>query len=149
MKFRIILFSAFIILTAFSCKTTKDARKSKVKSNMEPTKLDSKNPIIGNWIWVETVCCGRMKGITKAAESKETKGLNVYTDGKYELLTNGKVSTTGTYKMGTGTPYKERESIQMDDNSGALITFVDDKLILSWEYMDLQIETYQRVKANN
>ena len=118
MNSKIIIFAAFIILSAFSCRATKE----------------------------ETYCCGRMKGVEKASITKEIKGLNIYPDGNYERTENGKVTTTGKYTMGTGTPYKGRESIQFDENVGALLQINGDTAILSWEYMDLQIETYVRAK---
>ncbi len=59
---------------------------------------------------------------------------------------NGKTTTTGKYALGTGTPYKGRESIQFDNQQGALMTISNDTMILSWEYMDLQVEFYTKGK---
>ncbi|MBK7640578.1 MAG: hypothetical protein IPJ22_11205 [Bacteroidetes bacterium] len=41
---------------------------------------------------------------------------------------------------------KGRESIQFDENVGALLQPHGDTAILSLEYMDLQTETYVRAK---
>ncbi|MBK7503820.1 MAG: hypothetical protein IPI52_01550 [Bacteroidetes bacterium] len=146
MNSKIIIFAAFIVLSAFSCRATKEGKNGETKEGVNKIKLDSKNPIVGNWSWLETYCCGRMKGVEKASITKEIKGLNIYPDGNYERTENGKVTTTGKYTMGTGTPYKGRESIQFDENVGALLQINGDTAILSWEYMDLQIETYVRAK---
>lgn len=146
MNTKIIIFAAVIVLNAFSCKATREARRNENKPEMTKIKLDPKNPIVGNWNWLETYCCGRMKGVEKASITKEVKGINIYPDGKFERTENGKVVSSGAYTMGTGTPYKERNSIQFDQSPGALIDFKGDTVVLSWEYMDLQIETYVRGK---
>ena len=49
MNSKIIIFAAFIVLSAFSCKATKEGKNAETKEGVNKIKLDSKNPIVGNW----------------------------------------------------------------------------------------------------
>ncbi|MBX7224847.1 MAG: hypothetical protein K1X55_02330 [Chitinophagales bacterium] len=143
-----IIWLVFLVLSlsSFSCKTTREAKKAEKMSKERLKANDESQNYVGTWNWYRTDCCGRMKGTQLAKDVEDTKTYKIYNDGTYDLIVNGKTTTTGKYALGTGTPYKGRESIQFDNQQGALMTISNDTMILSWEYMDLQVEFYTKGK---
>ena len=124
------------------------------KSNTSTTNNQSwveSTSIYGKWKWASTECCGKKKGITTPDSNEDNIFLELKSDNTFKETSNKhRIPRQGTIIL-TKT-YKEDKSytnmIQFNDERQAHYNLSKngDTLILSWEYLELQKETYVRVK---
>lgn len=104
-------------------------------------------PVIGNWIWVKTFCCGRTSTWTSPETCKCKKELQINEDGTFSYTSsvndvNDKNLGKGKYILRKGLneyQYSQGDSalcIQFNEQAPAYVEFIGDTLLLSRGYMD-------------
>ncbi len=110
------------------------------------------HPVIGNWKWVKTFCCGRTSVWTNPSTCGCNKSLSINEDGTYQYFENEKETLHGEYLIRKGIndyQYETGDSsavIQFGEDPGAYISFNDDTLLLSKGYMDMSNDYYVKQK---
>ena len=126
------LFLGFTVLM-MSCSNTKKT----------VTEQDPYDPalLVGVWKIEKEVCCGRNAVVTYGG----TKELTIKAkDNVYILRENGVVLEKGTYKVDLKSEFGP--VVTFDQQFPAMYQIDGNTLILNWGYMDLQEETYKRVR---
>ncbi len=114
-------------------------------------------PVVGEWVWVKTFCCGRTSTWSSPSSCKCFQDLNIKSDGTFEMkfsginqLENSESSKSGKYKIRKGIndfQFQQGDSaltIQFNDQQPAYIEFIGDTLLLSRGYMDYDNVYYIR-----
>lgn len=105
--------------------------------------------IVGEWEWVKTVCCGRMRGETYPKQGKPVKTISFTAEGRAVYYTSGEKDEVSEVPYTFGS-LGEQVTIKIGELTPALIVIADVKgvetLVLDWGYIDLQTEYYKRVK---
>ena len=102
--------------------------------------------LVGQWVWVKTNCCGRMMGETIPGEEEVARIISFDGKGTASYFTDN--SKEKVYDM----PYKVgilgplQPTVRIGELQPAIFVVKDDTLVLSWGYMDLHIEYYERIK---
>lgn len=150
MKLSTYLYILPFLLACIACNTPKNGETTPDKTETTQTvdadpipKPEGLTDITGPWLWVKTVCCGRMQ-----RTSYDTTGMptivQIGTDGSY-TQTNGDVlqrNTTYTYSYDKSLG---NNVIKFEDrNMPAILSFRADTMIMNYGYMDLQTEYYIR-----
>jgi hypothetical protein len=107
------------------------------------TEQDPYDPalLVGTWQIEKEVCCGRNAVVTYGG----TKELTIKAkDNAYILRENGVVLEKGTYKVDLKSEFGP--VVTFDQQFPAMYQIDGNTLILNWGYMDLQEETYKRVR---
>ncbi|MCF8283642.1 MAG: hypothetical protein K9I48_01555 [Sphingobacteriales bacterium] len=115
----------------------------------------SQQPVVGEWVWVKTFCCGRTSVWTTPENSTITKQLNIKSDGTFEYTSTGEpqlegTANTGKYQLRKGLndyQFQQGDSaltIQFNDQQPAYVEFIGDTLLLSRGYMDYDNVYYVR-----
>ena len=101
--------------------------------------------IIGTWRWVKTSCCGRMTSDTYPNEEDDPKLISFDMEGnaKYFGGDEGNILMDFKYTIGS---LGDQVTIRIGERQPAIFYVKDDQLTLSWGYMDLQIEYYEKVE---
>jgi hypothetical protein len=111
---------------------------------------ESSNPIIGEWIWVKTFCCGRNSVWTNAETCECTQSLSILKDGRFKLKKDGLVLQEGTYLLRKGINNFQQQQgdsalvIQFNEEYPAYVEFLGDTLRLARGYMDFDNVYYVR-----
>lgn len=122
-----------------------DTPGTDVKTNPQQKPVDGRpHWTVGKWNWIQTKCCGRGAKITKPDAQKHME-LVLKQGGSFDK-TDGGSKTSGTWTLGTFNAEDDRQTITLADEKPALLQGGGDTLILNYQYMDLQIEWYVRVK---
>lgn len=106
-------------------------------------------PIIGEWTWVKTFCCGRTSVWTSPSTCNCTQSLSIKEDGTFKLVKEGKTEE-GNYILRKGiNDFQQKQgdsalTIQFADQYAAYIEFIGDTLLLSRGYMDFDNVYYVR-----
>ncbi|MCP4121123.1 MAG: hypothetical protein GY751_05170 [Bacteroidetes bacterium] len=100
--------------------------------------------LVGQWVWVQTSCCGRTSRDIFPEEGSEKRIITFMEDGKVLYFTRGEGNKLEEHpfvigKLGT------QATVKIGELQPALFYVNENELSLSWGYMDLQIEYYQRV----
>jgi len=107
--------------------------------------------IYGNWKWLKTECCGKKTGTTTPESYGDNIRLEIKSNNTFKELSNkhripreGNISLTKTLKDDKSFT----NTVQFNDERPAHYSLSKngDTLILSWEYLELQKETYLRIK---
>lgn len=112
-------------------------------------------PVVGEWVWVKTFCCGRNSVWTTPENSNITKQLNIKSDGTFEYIATGEPqfegeTNTGKYQLRKGLndyQFQQGDSaltIQFNNQQPAYVEFIGDTLLLSRGYMDFDNVYYVR-----
>jgi hypothetical protein len=121
-----------------------DNHHSQDDSDHTEKRVQDIQDLAGNWIWVKTACCGRMMGETFPAEGEPDRVISFDQEGNARYFTDEtreKVSTV-PYKVGSLGP--NQPTVRIGELQPAIFEIENDTLILSWGYMDLQVEYYKR-----
>lgn len=117
----------------------------------EATQSDGKHykmegdDLVGQWVWVKTSCCGRLTSDTFPEEGAAPRIISFDKEGMAEYYSGdkGQKLMRQPYTIGElGT----QTTVKIGDLQPAIIMVHEQELSLSWGYIDLQIEYYQRVK---
>jgi len=148
MKKFYLLTSLFLIaFSMLSAKPPKASKSKKTNEWVEPEKKIVPKNIFGNWIWVETDCCGFRHGISTPVSTADNIELELKTDNTFMEVHTKK-----------NTLPRNGNTIQFEENNQDMIQFNDerpaqyflsangDTLTLSWKYLELQTEKYIRKK---
>lgn len=106
-------------------------------------------PVVGEWTWVKTFCCGRTSVWTSPPTCNCTQSLNIMADGSFKLIKGDKVEE-GMYQLRKGiNDYQQQQgdsalTIQFNDQYPAYVEFIGDTLLLSRGYMDFDNVYYIR-----
>ncbi|TVR76976.1 MAG: hypothetical protein EA412_12460 [Chitinophagaceae bacterium] len=136
-----------------SCKTKNTAQTDDITQNNEE-KVEMKDEIskmqeklIGTWDWEYTVCCGRNPQTITPEMEGNTISLRFFENFTVLRVINGE-SKTITYDIHYSDIYPDRLFISFEDaQRPALIEIDEDKLLINYEYIDLQREYY--IKRSN
>lgn len=114
-------------------------------------------PVVGEWVWVKTFCCGRTSVWTSPNTCNCSQELHINSDGTFELsftgiaqLEGNNSSKSGKYSLRKGLndfQYQQGDSaltIQFNDQQPAYVEFIGDTLLLSRGYMDYDNVYYVR-----
>lgn len=133
-------------------QTTQPNTTTNNQNNMETstetnTTTTTTNPLIGEYIWVKTICCGRLRNVTTPESKNEVVKLEFKTNGKMVKTTNNARAAEIDYTyMTTGTIYPDRPQLKIEGRrQDALVRYEDGLLVLDYQYMDLQLEYYKKV----
>lgn len=144
------IMAAFSLLSCKSGEQTADGgetdRSAEETGVQKVTSLkQSMKEIAGSWEWIKTDCCGRMNKTTYAQPgdpqriiSFDEKGNAMYFSGETREKT-----TAQSYTLGT---LGDQPTITIGELTPALFVVQNDTLVISWGYIDLQTEYYERVK---
>jgi hypothetical protein len=134
-------FFSFLALTLISGRPPK-LPKPKKGEWIEPAKIKN---IFGNWIWIETDCCGIRHGISTPKSTGDNIELEIMNDNTF-LEVHTKINALP--RSGSINTYKEEEAdmIQFNDERPAryFLSANSDTLTISWKYLELQTEKYIR-----
>lgn len=149
MKYFLVLFSIVSLhIDGIMAKPPK-VSKTKPKPNewVVPYKASVSKIIYGNWLWIETDCCGVRHGLSNPNSTNDSIVLNLNVDNSF-LETHTKPSTLP--RNGNFILFKENnmDMVQFNDERPAKYSISDnnDTLILSWKHLELQTEKYLRKK---
>lgn len=112
-----------------------------------PTAKEAIQALEGSWQWIKTECCGRMMSEIFPKEDEDARIIS------FDLKGNARYFTDETKEKVSEVPYEldklgpTQPTIRMGELQPAIFTVKNDTLILSWGYMDLQIEYYVRPKG--
>lgn len=121
------------------------------KNNSANTSWVESATIYGIWKWQKTECCGNKKGVTTPDSYGDNIILDIKSDNTFKEIANkhrvpreGVVSLTKAIKDDKS----YTNTIQFNDERPAHYNLSKngDTLVLSWEYLELQKETYVRNK---
>ncbi len=114
-------------------------------------------PVVGEWVWVKTFCCGRTSTWTSPSTCNCSIDLNINADGTYSLKQNGGAQLEGNnsekkgkYTLRKGLndfQFQQGDSaltIQLGEQQPAYVEFIGDTLLLSRGYMDYDNVYYVR-----
>lgn len=145
--------AAFIFtsgLVLFAEKPPKAPKLPKPKKGgewIEPSKPAAPKNIYGNWIWVETDCCGIRHGISTPESTSDNIELELRTDNTFMEIHTKKNALS---RSGNNILFKENNTdmVQFNDERPAqyFLSENGDTLTLSWKYLELQTEKYVRKK---
>lgn len=140
----LILFSLMLTLIQSQAKPPKLPKPNKEGEWVDPVK--PKN-IYGNWIWVETNCCGLRQGISTPESTADIITLELNPDNTF-LETHTKKNALP--RSGSIIMFRENlnDMIQFNDERPAkyYLSSNGDSLTLSWKHLELQVEKYVRKK---
>jgi hypothetical protein len=111
---------------------------------------ESNSPVIGEWTWVKTFCCGRTSAWTSVETCNCTKELLINKDGTFNLTENNSLKLEGTYSLRKGiNDFQQQQgdsalTIQFNEEAPAYIEFIGDTLLLARGYMDYDNVYYVR-----
>ena len=103
--------------------------------------------LVGQWKWVQTICCGRTSQDIFPKEGEADKIISFDADGKAVYFTGDREKSMAGQAYSIGA-LGEQATVRIGEHPPAIFWVSDDgnELSLSWGYMDLQIEYYHRVK---
>lgn len=115
----------------------------------------AQQPVVAEWVWVKTFCCGRTSVWTTPENSNITKQLSIKEDGTFEYTSTGEpqlegIANKGKYQLRKGLndyQFQQGDSaltIQFNDQQPAYVEFIGDTLLLSRGYMDSDNVYYVR-----
>lgn len=120
------------------------------KNKTAPTSWVESTSIYGKWRWIETECCGKKRGKTTPDSYGNNIFLNINANNtfneqseKHRVPREGNITLSKLLKDG-----KTYKTIQFNDERPAHyeLSKNGDTLVLSWEYLELQKETYVKAK---
>jgi hypothetical protein len=121
---------------------------AKPPKNQSTTNWVEKVTIYGKWTWIKTECCGTKKGITTPESYGDNIMLEILPDNTFkEISAKHRVPREGNiYTSTVNKDNKTIKTIQFNDERPAHydLSPSGDTLILSWEHLELQKETYVR-----
>lgn len=144
--------AVIIFLATFLNFQTVQARPPKMpkpKKNewIEPVRKVAPQSIYGNWVWLNTDCCGSRHGITTPESTNDNIILELKPDNTF-LESHTKKNSLP--RSGTIILFKEnlQDVMQFNDERPARYFLSDngDTLTLSWKHLELQTEKYLRKK---
>ena len=153
MKLNIYLFIVPLLLACIACNTPKNGESTPdTAQTKQPTKAPEPTPevealtdITGPWLWVKTVCCGRMQR-TSVDTSDVPTIVQIGSDGSYSQTHGNELQRNTTYKYSFDKSLGANV-IKLDDrNMPAIVHFNGDTLLMDYGYMDLQTEYYIRFR---
>jgi hypothetical protein len=153
MLLRIIFVAAIFQLLYANCKTSKSNLQNgqtqpDVSDGPKYTSADTfyllKQKLAGNWIWLKTDCCGRIKKTSTPKTTNTTIEKQFNTDGTVVVRTNGKSEGTLAYRLLFSYMNDNDTMISIDDGRAGLLRFFGDTLVIDFGYVDLQTEWYVR-----
>lgn len=106
-------------------------------------------PVVGEWTWVKTFCCGRNSVWTSPPTCNCTQSLSIRADGSFKLTKGDKIEE-GMYQLRKGiNDYQQEQgdsalTIQFNDQYPAYVEFIGDTLLLARGYMDFDNVYYVR-----
>ncbi len=114
-------------------------------------------PVVGEWVWVKTFCCGRTSVWKSPNTCNCSQELHIKADGTFELSFSGSAQLEGNNSHNSGKyllrkglndfQYQQGDSaltIQFNDQQPAYVEFIGDTLLLSRGYMDYDNVYYVR-----
>ncbi len=146
-KLFFILFFSIIVFNGFSVKPPKMPKPKKGGEWIDPIKPIVLKNIYGNWIWMETDCCGIRHGLSTPISTADNIELELKEDNTFMEI-HAKKNTLP--RSGNLLMFKENESnmMQFNDERPAqyFLSTNGDTLTISWKHLELQTEKYLRKK---
>jgi hypothetical protein len=105
-----------------------------------------KQQLSGNWTWLKTECCGRIKKISTPENTQTNIEKKFSMDGSVTTLVNGKIQNTLGYQILFSYLKDDNYMISIDDGRPGILHFFADTMIIDYGYVDLQTEWYLRKK---
>ena len=139
--------SIFLMITIFGAFSGKPPKLPKPKKGewIEPVKSIKPKNIYGNWIWVETDCCGIRHGLSTPLSTADNIELELKEDNTF-LELHTKINALP--RSGNMLMFKENNAdmMQFNDERPAqyFLSSNGDTLTISWKYLELQTEKYLR-----
>ena len=131
----------------FLAKPPKLPKPKKGGEWIEPVKSVQPKNIYGNWIWFETDCCGMRHGLSTPASTSDNIELELKEDNTFLEIHTKKNALP---RSGNCLLFRENQMdmIQFNDERPAQYSLSTngDTLIISWKYLELQTEKYERKK---
>ena len=133
------------VTTSTADLASENNNENRVSGVKTIVKSDGKD-LIGEWVWVKTSCCGRMTKDTSPSEEDPQKIISFDEKGAASYYSKGSVEKMDNFTYSTGM-MGTQTTVKIGDLQPAIYSITyDDKLVLNWGYMDLQIEYYERVE---
>lgn len=120
--------------------------EGKTAANNTSNEKQSIRDLVGQWEWVKTDCCGRMTGEILPKEDEPKRIISFSNDGKANYFINDTKDATNEYTFKIGSLGPKQPTVKIGEHQPAMFMVEDETLILSWGYMDLQVEYYKRIK---
>lgn len=131
----------------FLAKPPKLPKPKKGGEWIEPVKSVQPKNIYGNWIWFETDCCGMRHGLSNPASTSDNIELELKEDNTFLEIHTKKNALP---RSGNCLLFRENQMdmIQFNDERPAQYSLSTngDTLTISWKYLELQTEKYERKK---
>ena len=135
----IILFS---VLSLVNYARPPKMPKLKTGEWVEPVK--TKN-IYGNWLWIQTDCCGIRHGVSTPTSTSDNIELVLNSDNTF-METHTKINALPRSGILLLNKQETFDVIQFNDERPARysLSVNSDTLTISWKYLELQTEKYLR-----
>ena len=135
----IILFS---VLSLVNYARPPKKPKPKTGEWVEPVK--TKN-IYGNWLWIQTDCCGIRHGVSTPTSTSDNIELVLNSDNTF-METHTKINALPRSGILLLNKQETFDVIQFNDERPARysLSVNSDTLTISWKYLELQTEKYVR-----
>jgi hypothetical protein len=156
MLIRIVFFSFVLYLLYSGCKTSQNNQSPAtpvvplISDGPRYTSTDTfyrvKQRLSGDWIWLKTECCGRIKNVSTPESTKNKIEKKFSTDGTVTTINNGKTESALGYQILFSYLNDNNYMISVDDGRPGLLHFFGDTLVIDYGYVDLQTEWYLRKK---
>lgn len=131
----------------FLAKPPKLPKPKKGGEWIEPAKPVQPKNIYGSWIWFETDCCGMRHGLSNPASTSDNIELELKEDNTFLEIHTKKNALP---RSGNCLLFRENQMdmIQFNDERPAQYSLSTngDTLTISWKYLELQTEKYERKK---
>lgn len=137
---------SFLALMLFACCGHTRKAKMDTPTTEQGSTLDGLN---GKWELFKTVCCGRTAKEKLVGENDRKEYLKFFSDKKIvKTFDMGFLLDKSPYEFTNLLDQSEspQQFIKIGDNNPAMYVIIDDTLVLSWEYMDLERKYYKKVK---
>ena len=138
---------SIVTLTGFSGKPPKLVKPKKGSEWKEPEKHVEVKNLYGEWVWIETDCCGMRHGISTPESTSDYIELEVKNDNTFTEIHTKKLTLP---RSGSFIMFKEVDAdmIQFNDERPAkyFLSLNADTLTISWKHLELQTEKYIRKK---
>lgn len=116
-------------------------------NNIQTAKTDTfqeqHQEIKGKWVWMKTICCGRVANVSTPEILKITSAIDFDGAGKARLFKNDSLEAKVRYRFFKSYLNDNRMMLVIGDSPRAAYFQINqDTLILDYSYMDLQTEWY-------
>lgn len=115
------------------------------QEGVKSSAINNMKNLYGKWELVKVDCCGRTTKTKVMGENDPKRIIQFNKDGTVRYMKRGDQAKMENYKAVFG-KLGSQSTLTIGEYHPAIIAVNGDEMTLSWGYMDLQIETYKRLK---